>query len=169
MKSKFGAVATALLALVLCGTAILSYAQQEPPGPPEGRGFGGPGRAHFGFMFKELGLTDTQKQQIKAMVQTQRASMKTVGQQLAQNRLAMLQATANGNFDQAKVQALAVQRAQLEVQMTVQHEALQHQVYTQVLTPEQRAKADQLRADEITRINERLQKMSQQQTATPEQ
>ena len=168
MKSKLGAVATALLALILCGTAILSHAQ-EPAGPPQGRGFGGPGRAHFGIMFKELNLTDAQKQQIKALVQTQRASMKPVGQQLAQNRLAMLQATANGTFDQAKVQALALQRAQLEAQMTVQHEALQHQIYTQVLTPDQRAKADQLRADQITRINEHLQKMSQQQAATPEQ
>lgn len=167
MKSKLGAVATALLTLILCGTAILSYAQ-EPAGPPQGRGFGGPG-AHFGFMFKELNLTDAQKQQIKALVQTQRASMKTVGQQLAQNRLAMLQATANGTFDQAKVQALALQRAQLEAQMTVQHEALQHQIYTQVLTPDQRTKADQLRADEVTRINQRLQKMSEQQAATPEQ
>ena len=36
MKTKFWSVAVALLALVLCGAAVLSYAQQNDAG----RGFG---------------------------------------------------------------------------------------------------------------------------------
>ena len=168
MKSKFLGIAIALLALILCGTALLSYAQ-EPAGPPSGgHGFGGAGHRNMGFMLRELNLTDAQREQIKGMVKAQRASMRTTGQALAQNRLAVLQATANGTFDQAKVQALAFQRAQLDAQMTVQHEALQHQIYTQVLTADQRAKADQLRADQINRITMHLQKMAQEQNEAPE-
>jgi Spy/CpxP family protein refolding chaperone len=101
------------------------------------------------------------------MMQAQYQSMKTVAAQMAQVRIAMLQATANGAYDAAKIQTLAAQKAQLEAQMTVQHEALQHQIYTQVLTPEQRTKADQLRTDEINRINEHIQKMAQAPAEAP--
>ena len=54
--------------------------------------------------------------------------------------------------------------------MTVQHEALKHQIYTQVLTSEQQAKAEQLRTQEINRINEHMQKMatSTEAAAAPE-
>lgn len=161
MKTKFIAVTVALLALIVCGTAMLSYAQG-----PGGPGFGG-GHGRGGYLMRELNLTDAQKTQIKTMMQAQHQSMKTVGAQMAQVRIAMLQATANGAYDAAKIQTLAAQKAQLEAQMTVQHEALQHQIYTQVLTPEQRTKADQLRTDEINRINEHIQKMAQAPAEAP--
>ena len=61
----------------------------------------------------------------------------------------MLTATSNGAFDQAKVTALANQQAQLMAQMTVQKQSIQHQIYNQVLTPEQRATADQMRQKQI--------------------
>jgi len=81
--------------------------------------------------------------------------------QLAQNRAAMLQATASGAFDQAKVQQLATQRSQLEAQMMVQKASLHSQIYNQVLTADQKAKADQMRQNQLTRINEHIQKLSQ--------
>ncbi len=162
MKTKFIAATVALLALIVCGTAMLSYAQG-----PGGPGFDGPGHGHGGYMMRELNLTDAQKAQVKTIMQAQRQSMKTVGQQMAQVRIALLQATANGAYDAAKIQTLAAQQAQLEAQMTVQHEALQHQIYTQVLTPEQRTKADQMRTDQINRINEHIQKMSQAPAEPP--
>src|SRR5271167_5196049 len=120
-------------------------------------------------MFKALNLTDAQKAQVKSIMQTNRATTRPLMQQMAQNRLAMLTATSGGAFDQAKVTALANQQSQLMAQMTVQKESTQHQIYTQVLTPEQRATADQMRQKQITRINEHLQKMSQSGTETPSQ
>ena len=166
MRTKVVGIAVGLLALILCGTAMLSYAQ-GPEGGPGGPGFAGHGHDHPGFMFRELNLTDAQKQQVKALMKTQHESMRTVGQQLAQIRIGMLQATANGAYDPAKIQTLAAQKAQLEAQMTVQHEALQHQVYTQSLTADQRAKAYQMRTEEINRINEHIQKMSQAPAEPP--
>jgi len=80
---------------------------------------------------------------------------------------ALLTATANGAYDPAKIQALANQQAQLQAAITVQHEALKHQIYTQVLTSEQQAKAEQLRTQEINRITEHLQKMANGTDAPP--
>jgi Spy/CpxP family protein refolding chaperone len=167
MKTKFWSVAVALLALVLCGTAMLSYAQQKDA---EGAsGWGGHGHGHMGFMARELNLTDAQKQQVKTIMQSNRASMHPLMQQLAENRKAMLAVTANGAFDQAKVQAIANQQSQAMVQLMVQKASIQHQIYTQVLTPDQRTKADQMREKQMARIDQRLQKLSQSAPEAPQQ
>ena len=168
MKTKFWMFAVALLAVVLCGAVIISYAQQTESSPNpawSGHRHGD----HMAHMFKALNLTDAQKEQVKSIMQANRTSTRPLMQQMQQNRLAMLTATSNGAFDQAKVTALANQQAQLMAQMTVQKESIQHQIYTQVLTPEQRATADQMRQKQMTRINERLQKLSQSGTETPAQ
>ena len=85
-------------------------------------------------------------------------------QQLAENRKAMLAATANGAFDQAKVQAIANQQSQAMAQLMVQKASIQHQIYTQVLTADQRTKADQMREKQMERIDQRLQRFSQPPT-----
>ncbi len=159
MKTKFWTVAVALLALVLCGAAMLSYAQEAAAVPEAG--WHGHGQHHMGWMAKELNLTDAQKAQIKTMMQSQRATMRPLMQQLAENRKAMLAATANGAFDQAKVAAIANQQAQVMAQLTVQKESMHHQIYTQVLTPDQRTKTDQMREKQMARIDQHLQKLSQ--------
>lgn len=156
MKTKLFVVAS-VMALLLCGAVIVAYAQG-----PEGmghHGWGGPGSG-MAFLGRELNLTDAQKAQVKTIMQANHANMKTVMQQMAQNRAALLAATANGAYDPAKIQALANQQAQLQAAMIVQRQAVQHQIYTQVLTADQQAKAEQLRTQEINRINEHLQKMA---------
>jgi len=161
MKSSFWKFAVALAAVVLCGTLMISYAQQTDDGSPKAAWAGHRHGGHMGYMAKALNLTDAQKEQIKSIWQANRASSRPLMQQMQQYRLAMLTATSGGAFDQAKVAALATQQAQLMAQMTVQRESIQHQIYTQVLTPEQRATADQMRQKQINRINERMQKWSQ--------
>ena len=103
------------------------------------------------------------------MMQSQRATMRPLMQQLAENRKAMLTATANGAFDQAKVTTIANQQAQVMAQLTVQKESMHHQIYTQVLTPDQRTTADQMRAKQMARIDQRLQKLTQPATEAPAQ
>jgi len=169
MKSSSWKFAIALLAVVLCGTLMVSYAQQTDDSTPKAVWAGHRHGGHMGYMAKALNLTEAQKEQIKSIMQANRVTNRPLMQQMAQNRLAMLTATSAGAFDQAKVTALANQQAQLGAQMTVQRESIQHQIYTQVLTPEQRATADQMRQKQITRINERLQKWSQSATETPGQ
>jgi Spy/CpxP family protein refolding chaperone len=160
MKTKVWSVAVALLALVLCGTAILAYAQQNDDNSGASA-WAGHRHGHMAYLAKQLNLTDAQKQQIKTMAEAQRTTMRPLMQQMAQNRLAMLNATASGAFDQAKVAAIANQQAQLMSQLSVQKAQLHSQIYNQVLTTDQKAKADQLRQNQITRINEHLEKLSQ--------
>jgi protein CpxP len=161
MKTKLMVVAS-VMALVLCGATMIAYAQ-GPEGSPH-HGWGGPG---MGFMARELNLTDAQKAQVKTIMQANHASMKTVMRQMEQNRAAMLAATANGAYDAAKIQVLANQQAQLQAVMMINREAVQHQIYTQVLTSEQQAKAEQLRTQAIAHINEHLQKMATGTDTTP--
>lgn len=160
MKTKVWSVAVALLALVLCGTAILAYAQQNDENSGASA-WAGHRHGHMAYLAKELNLTDAQKQQIKTMAEAQRTTMRPLMQQIAQNRLAMLNATASGAFDQAKVAAIANQQAQLMAQLSVQKAQLHSQIYNQVLTADQKAKADQLRQNQIERINQHLEKLSQ--------
>jgi Spy/CpxP family protein refolding chaperone len=167
MKTKFWSVAVALLALVLCGTAAISSAQQSDESGAQA--WAGHRHNHMAYLAKQLNLTDAQKAQIKAMMQSQRATLRPLMQQLMQNRQAMLTATASGAFDQAKVLALANQRAQIEAQLTVQKASIRSQIYNQVLTPDQKAKADQMRQNQLARINQRLERFSQATPQTTEQ
>jgi periplasmic protein CpxP/Spy len=169
MKSSSWKFAAALVAVVLCGTLMISYAQQTDNTSPKAAWAGHRHGDRMAYMAKELNLTDAQKAQIKSIMQANRTSSRPLMQQMAQNRQAMLTATSGGAFDQAKVSALANQQAQLMAQMIVQKEFIKSQIYTQVLTPEQRATADQMRQKQMTRINERLQKMSQAGTEAPAQ
>lgn len=158
MKTKL-LVAVFVLALLVCGAVMISYAQ-GPEGMGHG-GWGGPGHGPgMAFWGRELNLTDAQKAQVKTIMQANHANMKPLMQQIEQNRAALLAATANGAYDPAKIQTLANTQAQLQAAMIVQREAVHHQIYTQVLTSDQQAKAEQLRTQEITRINEHLQKMA---------
>jgi Spy/CpxP family protein refolding chaperone len=159
MRTKFWSVAVALLAVVLCGTAMLAYAQQSDEGGASA--WGGHRHGQMGFMAKQLNLTDAQKAQIKTIMQAQRATNRPLMLQMAQDRAAMLTATAGGAFDQAKVQALAAQQSQLVAQLMVQKASLHSQIYNTVLTADQKAKADQLRQNQLARINEHVQKLSQ--------
>lgn len=159
MKTKFCGVA--LLALMLCGTGALSYAQ----GPGAWGGHGG----YMGHMSTLLNLTPAQKQQIKTLMQAQRATTRPLMQQLGQLRVQMLNATASGAFNQTTVQSIANQQAQIMAQLAVQRQSVQSQIYNTVLTTQQKATADQLRQNEITQINERLQKGSQAETEAPAQ
>ena len=165
MKTKFWGVAVALLAIMLCGTAMLSFAQQADDSAASG--WNGHRHGHMGYLAKELNLTDAQKAQIKTIMQSQRTTMRPLMLQMAQNREAMITATAGGAFDQAKVQSLANQQSQLMAQMIVQKASLHSQIYNTVLTADQKAKADQLRQAQLTRIQNHVQKLSEAGAATP--
>jgi protein CpxP len=110
-------------------------------------------------MLRDLDLTDAQQTQMKSIMEANRANMHSLMLQMEQNRLATLQATANGTYNQAALQTLTNQQAQLQAQMNMQHQALEHQIYTQVLTPEQQAQFNQHRTNEINHITQHIQKM----------
>ena len=131
MRKKFFIVTALVLALAAGLTAAV--VQHEA---------GGKGR-HHGWMLarmtKELNLTPDQQAQIKTILETQKAKMQPLRQQLRQNRMAANSSTT-GAFDEAQVRALAAKQAQIQTDLTVERERTKSQILT-VLTPDQRTKA----------------------------
>lgn len=100
-----------------------------------------------------LGLTDQQEAQIKAILEAEKPKVAPLLLTLKANREALQTATANGAFNQEQVQAIAAKQGQTLAALIVEKERVQSQVYA-VLTPEQRAQAEQFR----TRLEERLRR-----------
>ncbi len=153
MSSKY--IKWVALALVLVAAAAFGFSQMQH------RAWG-PGRMHhrfLGYLAHYLQLTDAQKAEIKSMWEAEKPTAMPLIQQLANGRKQMLALTANGQFDEAKVRALADQQSQTLAQLMVEKAKLESQIYSKVLTPEQRQKADQLRQKQTSRIDEWLHKL----------
>ena len=90
-----------------------------------------------------LNLTQAQEAQAQAEFQAVRQSAQPIRQQLKQVRAAMLQAVRAN--DTAKIDQLSAQEASMKGQISAMRHAAFAKIYA-TLTPEQRAKADQLPA-----------------------
>jgi protein CpxP len=92
---------------------------------------------------RELNLTDAQKDQVKTILESQRATEEERHAKLEDLHKQLEAATANGQFDEAQVRTLASQQAQLMTDQMVDHMRMRSKIYS-LLTAEQRAKADQM-------------------------
>jgi Spy/CpxP family protein refolding chaperone len=119
------------------------------------------------FFTAKLNLTDDQKAQAKAIWQKEAPTMKPLMQQERQLDLQLRQ-YVEGTFEQAKVQAIATQKAQLDAQMTVERTRIHNEMY-QILTVDQKAQLKQLEAQHEARMQQRMQGHSDQAAPTPEQ
>ena len=144
---------------VLLGTAIAKSQTtadtSAPPPPAMHHAHYGMHGHRMGFFAKELNLTDDQKSQMKAIMQKEHPTMKPLFQQQHQIELQLRQ-YEEGQFDQAKVQALAAQKAQIEAQITVQEARIHNEMY-QLLTADQQAKLKDLRAQHEARMQKHMQ------------
>jgi len=169
MKSISSRFLIAALA-VLMGSAIArSQTTDTPPPPPPGPHphafhMGGPGMEFFS---KQLNLTDDQKTQMKAVMEKAHPTMKPLMQQQHQIDLQLRQ-YVQGTFDQAKVQALANQKAQIQAQLTVAETQVHNQLY-QLLTSEQQSQLKQMEANHEARMQQRMNRMNDAPPAPPEQ
>lgn len=99
-------------------------------------------RRHWDRIAQQLNLTDSQKQQSRAIFQQARQSARPLRQELQQNREA-LQAAAKTNQGDTQIQKLANEQGTLVGQLVAIRTEASAKFY-QMLTPEQRAKADQM-------------------------
>jgi protein CpxP len=166
MKSiRFRFLIAALAVLLGSAIAKSQTADDTPPPPPmHGHhvGMGGP-MGHF--FAAKLNLTDEQKAQAKTIWEKERPTMKPLMQQEHQLDLQLRQ-YVEGNFDQAKVQAIAAQKAQLEAQMTVEHTRIHNELY-QILTADQKAQLKQMEAQHEARMQQRMQRNGNQEPPAP--
>jgi len=106
-------------------------------------------------MVRALGLTETQKEQAKAVRQQAKQNAEPLVKQLKANRQA-LAAAVKAN-DVAQIHSLAAQQGNLQGQLLGIRSEARAKVYA-TLTPEQKAKADQMREKVRERIEERMNK-----------
>ena len=160
----------AALAVLLGSALAKSQTAEDTPPPPSmhghemGMGMGMGMEDHLQFLSAKLNLTDDQKTQMKAVLQKEHPTMKPLHQQMGQIDQQLRQ-YVEGNFDEAKVQALALQKAQIQAQMTVQETRIHNELY-QLLTTEQKAQLKQMEADHQARMQQR---MNHQPSAPSEQ
>jgi len=107
------------------------------------------------FYAKQLGITDTQKAQMKEVLHKERATMKPLMQQMRQMDQQLKQ-YVEGTYDEAKVQAVVAQQAQTLVQLKVQETRIHNELY-QMLTPDQQAKLKELEANREARRQQHTQ------------
>jgi Spy/CpxP family protein refolding chaperone len=152
VKQKYTAL-TAILVIAGTLVAVRAYSQKR-----EMRPRGGQFARGLILLAWQLDLTDEQRGQIKSMVKTELPSAEPFLQQLAAGEQQMAAATRNGSFNEAEVQAIANQQSQAIAQLIVTKERLLSHVYNDVLTAEQRSKADAMRQNWAQRVNDRLQR-----------
>ncbi len=137
------ALAAATMLVVAVASAAVVRARQAPGGTIGGhRGFGmGPLMA-LNYISQQLNLTDQQKQQVKDIVRSRRDDIKALVDQWFSARRTLRRAIDGGN-DQDVASAVS-QVASVEVKAAQLHAALRARIFTEVLQPDQRARAAEL-------------------------
>jgi Spy/CpxP family protein refolding chaperone len=105
----------------------------------------GPGRFPLAYLSRELNLTDSQRDQIASMWKEELPRVRPLLRELLGGLSEMPLADANGSFAEVKARAIADKQAAILSQLLVERQRLISRIYNDVLTPEQRQKADELR------------------------
>jgi Spy/CpxP family protein refolding chaperone len=109
---------------------------------------GKPGMHHEMMMFKDLNLTDAQKQQVRDIMKSQRDQIKRPS---LDERRAMHDIIASDSFDKAKAEAQIDKMAEQHKARMLAHMETQNKIYN-ILTPEQKK---QFNANFEKRLTER--------------
>src|SRR3954453_5463984 len=146
---KFATIAALAAAMALAQTPA---AAADPATPRAGRTWAARPGAVRQRMMQALNLSDAQKAHAKTIFEQAKQNAQPLAQQLKQNREA-LAAAVKGN-DAAQIHSLAAQQGNLRGQMLGVRSEAMAKFYT-TLTPEQKAKADQMHQRMRTRMHQR--------------
>lgn len=111
-------------------------------------------RGGFGRMAEKLNLTEAQKEQVKQIMEASRAKVQPLREQMKANHQKMEAATANGQFDEAAVSAIAQEQATIGAQLIVEKERAKSQMF-QILTAEQKVQFEQFKSQMKDRFQNR--------------
>ncbi len=150
---KFATVAAMAAGMTFAQTQAQPAQPAQPAQTRAGRHFAGR-RAMRQRMMQTLNLTDSQKQQAKTIFQQARQNAQPLREQLKQNREALSAAVKADNT--AQIQTLSAQRGKLEGQMLGVRSEARAKFYS-ILTPDQKAKADQMHQQSKARMQQRWQ------------
>jgi periplasmic protein CpxP/Spy len=156
MKSIRFRLLVAALAVMLGGAIAKSQTSDATTAPPSTHAHAWGAHGHMmGFPFKQLDLTDTQRTQVKEVMQKEHATVKPLMQQM-HTMQQQLKQYSEGTYDDAKVQALVAQQAQTLVQLKVQETRIHSEIY-QLLTADQQAKLKEIEGNREARMQQHMQ------------
>lgn len=95
-------------------------------------------------MARELGLSDAQQTQIKAVFAAEREKNEPLMEKMKEYRKQFHDAAKATPFDEAAVRTVATNKAQVGIELAVSRARVQSQIHA-ILTPEQQAKLEKLR------------------------
>lgn len=172
MRVRAFAKAASMLALVVAmaaGGASMASAQPGPGGPGGPRGFGrfgGPGGPGGPGEFFGLGLTDQQREQIRALYEQHKTELQAAREAVRTARDAQEKALDAATLDEGAVRAAATQLASAEADMLILNAKIKAEA-VQLLTPDQLAKLQERKA-ERARMKAEFESRRQQKQQPPQ-
>lgn len=152
MKAIGIKLAAVTLALMLVASAAVA---QSAAGPAGGEEFGFEHHL-LNMMTDYLDLTDAQQAQVKQIMAAEKPTIMPLVQQLHQNQQAIRQIEESGTFDEGKVRTLASQQAQTMTELIVEKAKIHSQIFN-ILTPDQKVKAQKFMARHEARFQHHMQ------------
>jgi Spy/CpxP family protein refolding chaperone len=141
----------ATAAVVLAPIAVVVRADARGSGGWCGHRWHHPGP--LSYLVHDLNLNSAQKTKIQTLWESEQPTISAdLHEFLAENK-EMNAIAVQGNPDQSKVQEIADREATTIAKLLVEKVSLQSKIYSTVLTPEQRAKADGLRKKWESRLH----------------
>jgi protein CpxP len=139
-----------LTAAALAGAVHWSEAETAGEGGPGGAIPGdrmqarrmGPER-HPARMAEVLGLSDAQKEQVKAILQAEREKTAPLRQAMGESQKQLRQAMRAATIDEAAIRTIVANQAQLRAELIISRARMRSQIHA-LLTPEQRTLAEKL-------------------------
>lgn len=150
-------ITTRMLWSALVGSMLLTPLALSASVQPEGRrGFHGGRRGHAGpgAIFRELDLSEEQRQQMRALRDEE--SLREPMERLRERRQALNEAVEAG-ADEATIRQLAYDSAEAEGDVAVARARL-HRQLMEILTPEQRERYETLRQEQQQEREERRER-----------
>jgi Spy/CpxP family protein refolding chaperone len=144
------------------------------PGGPGGFGFGrGPG-GPFGMLgelgrgLRQLELTDSQREQLRGVMQSHQTEFREIGDRLRTAHEALNTAVAAETSDETTIRARSADVAAIQADAAVLRARVHQEVFS-LLTAEQQAKAKELKAQGEARMKERASRRRERRDRVPQQ
>jgi periplasmic protein CpxP/Spy len=105
-----------------------------------------------GLPLRELNLTESQREQVRTIVESRESETRAIGERAMAAREALHAATTSPSFDEGLVRTRAAEVAALDADLAVARARIFADVF-QILTPEQQAKAKEISGSRPRRPN----------------
>jgi protein CpxP len=108
-------------------------------------------------VLRQLDLTDEQRAQVRQVMASHRDELRAIGQKLRAAHRAQAEAVTASQFDEQAVRTRAAELAAISADAAVLRARVHSEVFA-VLTPDQQAKAAELKAQREARVQQRRER-----------